>query len=355
MRYCGKAWTSSDDRYATGHVGKAHRHNRSRLRRGKRAALSAFCAHRAANPALDLWFRFTTTARSGREAQSPLPKGMTGIEAWERLRRSELLAPGTRELLAGVRALLIRAGRPESVTPDAWSVVQHIAGATSDDELFAFVQRVEWSVGAPSLSVTTDELVEAIRQRCGVVTAQAEVLHDRLFAQVFRVLSRPGPKVLMTDHLDQIAASPILSEDDRWLLQTLRDSCLRQDLRLLSLELRVDRLEQRHLQGMAAIAEVSAELVHANEIPILEAPPFVRQLAERRATVAQELRECDGATWIAITGSVGTGKSHFAGLVARAAPAKVLWLALRDLDGAGFVARVPIPSMSKPPSDLSKP
>lgn len=213
-------------------------------------AIGSFCAHRRANPGRDVRFRYTTTASVGREKLSPLPKGATGIGAWEQLRQGVKDEKTKASLLSGVRSLLRSATRPSDTPDGIWTEYTGFAGA-ADADVLALIEQFEWSFGESGLSDLTDEVVRAIRSR-GTYPLAAELLHDILFAAVFRTLSQPGLKELTVPALDSFLASPQLAETDRALLAQLKEQVLGQSVRLFALEGRVEavEIEQRALRAI---------------------------------------------------------------------------------------------------------
>jgi hypothetical protein len=304
-------------------------------------AIGSFCAHRRANPGRDVRFRYTTTAAAGREKLSPLPKGVTGVEAWEQLRRGIKDEAAKATLLTGVRALLRSATRPPD-TPDAlWTEYTGFAGAATDGDVLAVIKLFEWSFGESSVSDLADEVVRAIRAR-GTYQQVAELLHDILFAAVFRTLSQPGLKELTVPALESYLAAPKLAESDRDLLVQLKEGFLGHSIRIFALEGRVEavEIEQRALRAIIGDAGAAPQLGSATPLAVLTEAPLVQSLVRRTQTVQRLNAEAGKATWIAFSGAASTGKSHLAGLLATLLGGPLLWFGLRGLETRVALDRV---------------
>lgn len=303
-------------------------------------AIGSFCAHRRANPGRDVRFRYTTTAPVGREKLSPLPKGVTGIAAWGQLRQGVTDENTRASLLSGVRSLLRSATRPAD-TPDAiWTEYTGFFGA-ADGDVLAFIELFEWSFGEPGVSDLADEVVRAIRAR-GTYQQAAELLHDILFAAVFRTLSQPGLKELTVPALESYLAAPKLAESDRALLVQLKEGVLGHSIRLFALETRVEavEIEQRALRAIIGDAGASPQVGDAMPLAVLTEAPLVQSLVQRSQTVQRLNAEAGTATWIALSGAASTGKSHLAGLLATVFGGQLHWFGLRGLETRTALDRV---------------
>jgi hypothetical protein len=303
-------------------------------------AIGSFCAHRRANPGRDVRFRYTTTAPVGREKLSPLPKGVTGIAAWGQLRQGVTDEKTRASLLSGVRSLLRSATRPAD-TPDAiWTEYTGLFGA-ADGDLLAFIELFEWSFGEPGVSDLADEVVRAIRAR-GTYQQAAELLHDILFAAVFRTLSQPGLKELTVPALESYLAAPKLAESDRALLVQLKEGVLGHSIRLFALETRVEavEIEQRALRAIIGDAGASPQVGDAMPLAVLTEAPLVQSLVQRSQTVQRLNAEAGTSTWIALSGAASTGKSHLAGLLATLLGGPLRWFGLRGLETRSALDRV---------------
>ena len=303
-------------------------------------AIGSFCAHRRANPGRDVRFRYTTTASVGREKLSPLPKGVTGIGAWGQLRQGVKDEKTKASLLSGVRSLLRSATRPSDTPDGIWTEYTGFAGA-ADADVLALIEQFEWSFGESGLSDLADEVVRAIRSR-GTYTLAAELLHDILFAAVFRTLSQPGLKELTVPALDSFLSSPQLTETDRALLAQLKEQVLGQSVRLFALERRVEavEIEQRAIRAIIGETGPAPQLGSTTPLAVLTESPLVQSLVRRTQTVHRLNTEAGTATWIALSGAASTGKSHLAGLLATLLGGPLRWFGLRGLETRLALERV---------------
>src|SRR5713101_794080 len=97
----------------------------------------------------------------------------------------------------------------------------------------------------------------------------------------------------------------------------------RQERRLVDIAEQVSRvLESSRVQALTL----------STPLPIFEPPPVGEKLSPRTETVGQLKHELDRLTWLALTGSSGTGKSYLALLVAARYARCPVWLRFRDLD-----------------------
>lgn len=162
-----------------------------------RAFLANACAHQSANPSASLVFRFTTTAAVARERSTPMPGGSSGIEVWEQLRTGALPEPERDAALAALRHLLASRTPPGELPAPVWRGFQDFLARCSDGEMMAFIQACEWACGG----VPADWYAERLRHRLTDLgyapdERRAASLYDRLFAHVFRTLTRSGLKSL---------------------------------------------------------------------------------------------------------------------------------------------------------------
>ncbi len=71
------------------------------------------------------------------------------------------------------------------------------------------------------------------------------------------------------------------------------------------------------VQKLATDHGIEADIKYAHIKPIIDMPPLVANASERRETVSQILNELNDRTWIALKGTVGTGKTQLAILLAQ--------------------------------------
>jgi len=305
-------------------------------------AVAAFSAHRRKNTGSNLHFRYTTCASVGREKLSPLPTGTTGIEAWERLRNGSDGSTTSSQLLSGLRTILRTARRPHDAPKQLWHEFEWLSTVADDKALLEIISRLEWSYGQPTVSNMSQRVVAAIRRRGIVGVLPPELQHDILFAGVFRVLSQTGRRELTSSHLDNLLSSPEVSGADSELLRTVEDTLGAHGLRLFAIEQRLEVVEshQRVVRDALQRTGIVAEIATPIELPVLTEPPFVHSLVKRSDTVRALLDRVGDSVWIDISGGIGTGKTHLAGLLSTAFGTQLHWFALRGLEAREALSRV---------------
>lgn len=294
-------------------------------------AIASFLEHRTNNPKVHLAFRFTTTAGSGKERPTSLPR--PGVEVWEQLRRKSVVdGADMKEALDGIREILSSANQPGDLADATWATFTAFVAGATNDELRGVIQAFEWSLAAPGSDTREATVRERLRERLG-----SHDSYPYLFLHVCRLLSASGTKCLVRSDLEQVAHAR--SRDDSALVQQIvvpiLDSIRLQiaaplgrietGLEALRMELRAER-EEDDSPGALQL-ETSGRLV-LEDVP----PPLPRAAAPREALVARLLALRSRGRWLALRGGAGTGKSSLIALMSSATddwfPA--VWLRLRD-------------------------
>jgi hypothetical protein len=306
-----------------------------------RAALCNAFEHFRANPGQRLLFRFTTTAVAAREASSPLPGGISGIQAWEELRLASAAAAGMPAYQKDIRLLLRARKPPKGVQTVAWRRFQKFLRDAEGEAFVAFVRRFEWSVAVPGIEVRSANITRKLIENGRASSPEeAQGLYDRLFVYVFRLLSKNGLKSLSPKELDHTLAQPTLAAGDRQLLLTLAEA-------LGGIEERVGSVERTLAEYSAALPGISdrldnlarqqgieAAVDYTVATPDLDPPPPLAVGASRGATVDRLWQVVQQHTWTALIGASTTGKTQLALSVVRTHAVTARWLRLRDLSVA---------------------
>lgn len=301
-------------------------------------ALANAITHRQRNPDVALFFRYTTNARITRERASGLPDHTPAIELWEQLRTGIYPRDGVSVALAGIRALLQNARRPQDLAEDNWQTFLTFFDAATDDELLAFITTFEWSTGTVDAASMHRHIPGILLQKHYAADIdESQELYQRLFFFVFKLLSQPGTKRLTQQHLQEQIARPLLSDADRVLLRSVVGV-------LDTLDQRVQALEQNsenqstlltrltyEMGQLVRYRELDVAVAYTNDTPVVELPPLEGTVSQRRAAVQLLRNHLDNITWLALYGSSGTGKTVLANLCARSVGTCRLWLRLRDL------------------------
>ncbi|MET0399038.1 MAG: hypothetical protein ABW277_19755 [Longimicrobiaceae bacterium] len=305
-----------------------------------RAVLSNAFEQFQANPEQSLAFRFTTTALAGLEVSSPLPEGVTGVQAWEELRRGAE-GPSAETYQRGVRILLQAPVPPKGVTAPAWLRFQEFVRDAVEDEFAAFVRRFEWSTGAPGIELSSPRIQNRlVRDGYAGSPVEAKEIYDRLFVHVFHLLSRSGLKALTRTDLEHTVAQPTLAASDRRLLQTLVAVLGKVEERVGTVERELEKYNvalpgiQARLDSLAQHQGIDAAVDHTVATPDLAPPPPLAGGSARGATLELLWRVIQQHPWTALIGAATTGKTQLAVNVVRSRAGSAWWLRLRDLSVA---------------------
>jgi tetratricopeptide (TPR) repeat protein len=258
------------------------------------------------------------------------------------------------EVLGSVRQLLVGGTRPRGVSTAHWKAFQRFLTGTSDPDFLEFVRRVEWSTGTadpPTLTVN----VRARLIELGIASdpVEAEAVHDRLFAYVWRLLTREGTKQLTTKDFVREVARPTLGVRDRVRIDTLYFLLAQLEGRVVVVEHGLTQLTGAHqalaldmrilkealvndvgvrAATLANDVGIRAAISYVAESPTLEEPPSVSPLSTRHTTVTSLLNTHKAELWWAVHGASGMGKSQLTLLLAKQSAATRLWIGFRDLN-----------------------
>ena len=312
------------------------------------SALANAVEHRQHNPEQRLLFRFTTNTHVGKERLSPFPGNSPGISVWERLRRAEgglqplaasadVAEQEAKQLLDGIRQILMSGTRPKDLNEETWQQFREFLASADDSALLALIRSFEWSVGAPAAEDMSDRIQRILLEHGhapDAITAYGQ--YQRLFLHVLKTLSRRSGKRLRPSDLPELLRQP-LGESDRVFFEHFLRQMGLLDHTLTFLQAQMGRQEQRLVDITAQVSRVLESsrvlaLTLRTPLPIFEPPPVGEKLSPRTETVGQLKYALDRMTWLALTGSSGTGKSYLALLVAARYACCPVWLRFRDLD-----------------------
>lgn len=308
---------------------------------GLRAALANFFEHRSLNPELSLRFRFTTNALPRREKLSPLPNGLTGVEAWRRIHAGEVSPTEAAELLGGLRQLLRGNSRPDGATVDSWRAWRAFLDSSSDQELSAFIAQVEIATASPQLEELRPRIERRLRDE-GYADDDhtAAELYTVLFVAVFKKLSVQGLKRLTrADLLAEVAGRGPGARDSglRAKLEELKTfveerlAAVERDLYVLraAVAARISPPGARH--GDTRTFQLTTNYF-GKELDPSSTFNHARELAGRNELLERALESCSsiltkGSGILVVGGAGGVGKSRF------------LLEAARRLEAAGLEVR----------------
>jgi DNA replication protein DnaC len=307
------------------------------------AAIACFIEHCQSNPTADLIFQFTTNTKIVKERQCSLPERMPAIEAWERLRQGTLQEGIRDAVLAGIRQILRNAKKPDDLQKDTWQRFCNFIQTATDEKLLNLIHKFQWRTKAPdarSLSSTLQR--ELLDRRHATTSLQAQEQYQRLFWYVFNRLCERGRKQLTLEELHDQLTLPTLSSSDRETLEILRNWLQEIDVRVTNLEQGQQRTNQvvadlrAEVQQLARSQGIDGAVSYVVSTLILDVPPLVERSSLRVETIESLAQVLTNHTWIAIYGSLGSGKTQLAVLLVEYLISQGLctycpWLRLRDL------------------------
>jgi hypothetical protein len=205
-------------------VEQVHKSARTLTLRSKkvRQAIVNFCGLRILNPNSKFRFRFVTTAKAAREIGAQQP----GIALWEAIRVNDLTSADQLAAIEQIGNRLKGGRKPRGVTTSAWVAFQGLLSDPRPAQLIDLILGFEWAMGQGDPEAFEAEVRRRLSEmRPGQPPASVTRAFTHLFAYVFRLLSRPGPKLLTTDILMNELTHPSITEEDRttaeWLLHRL--------------------------------------------------------------------------------------------------------------------------------------
>lgn len=294
-------------------------------------ALSNFCEHRASNPQAALQFRYLTTASAAVEQGWTLPEG--GIETWMELHRGGYDDDFRGKALGEIRRILKLGKQPENLSERAWNALQEILDKGNDEALGEIVFAFEWALGYGDPNQSEADVLSAlVGQGHGVSPAEAAPVYTHLFAFVFRLLTKPGPKILTIPALTDELAKPSIPPNQRGILDIVKEEIelLKRDVGAIKKRLALQDTEVNVLKqtvemigksyGFQNVFALSAATLST------DVPELVTPRASRQALVGSLLARVgtDGAALL--LGEPGSGKTQLLRLAIDKTPRRTIWL-----------------------------
>jgi tetratricopeptide (TPR) repeat protein len=292
-------------------------------------ALSNFCSHRAANPALNLKFRYITTATSGVEQGWDRPE--SGIETWTALRRGRYDDAARPEAIAALRTFLKSCSRPGKVPADVWHALQQVLASGDDVHLTEVILAFEWGIGYGDYAQTEIDILAALTRDAHKISQdEKKKVYEHLFAFVFRLLCQAGRKVLTIRQLTTELQS--VSPADSAILQLIRNELDQMSLRIGTVEAVVvqqanDVTALKQAVGLVGRSFGFDAAFALSAVSLsTELPDVVNPCAPRAALVDGLLArvQADGA--VALVAEPGSGKTQLLLLALRKANRQPRWL-----------------------------
>ncbi len=279
---------------------------------------------------MELHFRYLTTATAGVERGWYLPDG--GIETWGELRRGGYDEERRSKALAEIRRFLKLGRQPERVSQKAWDALQLVLNG-DDDALGDLVFSFEWALGHGDPGQSEAEVLSAlVSLGHGGSSAETASVYAHLFAFVFRLLTKPGPKVLTIEGLASELSVPTIPQNERGIIDAIREEieALKKDVSSLRKTLDIQGAEVSTLKQTVEIIgrTYGFENVFALSAATLsmDVPEFVTPRANRQALVDSLLTRLDEAGAILLLGEPGSGKTQLLRLLIAPSQRRIVWL-----------------------------
>lgn len=293
-------------------------------------ALANFCAHRAANPNLQLKFRYVTTAKIG--VEQGWGRSETGIETWTALQRGRFDEATRVEAIPALRTLLKSATRPEKVSDEAWEALQVVLAADDDAKLIEMIHAFEWGTGYEDFAETENTILQAIGRNEKITPICANEVYEHLFAFVFRLLCQRGKKLLTSEQRETELRVPSAAEADHRLMRLVRNELSQMDRRLAAVERAMTHQVSEVTTLRHAIELVGENLGFDSNFALgatslsTDPPDLVDPCATRQVLVNHLLARVQTNGTVALTGEPGCGKTQLLLLVSRKSGHRRFWL-----------------------------
>ena len=272
-----------------------------------------------------------------------MPNQMPAIDAWERLRLGEIKEENRSEIIAGIRQILGKSRKPKDLHKDTWQTFCTFNQTATDEQFLKLICNFQWRTHAPEArSIKSLLQKQLLDKRYAIDSLQAQEQYQRLFLYVFSRISESGRKLLTPEELSNQLTLPTLSSSDRETLETLKIWSYEIDSRITNLE--QGQQQSNHLlnslsvevQQLARAQGIDGAINYVVETPILDVYPLAERSSLREETVQALAQILENHTWIAIDGSLGSGKTQLAVLLVQYLTSQgrctnCIWLRLRDL------------------------
>lgn len=282
-------------------------------------------------------FRFITNAAVTSERPSLFDDRKPGIEVWKKIKDGQVAEPDLGIRLQRLLAFLQSLSQPaQGINAETWSVYSSFINRCNSADLGDFVTRFEWSYSEPNAGDIERKILRILQKMAGLKRSQVKDAYARLLLFVIRLASKPGPKILRRCSLDVAIQSDEQSQQDTLLLSFLQG--------LFALDSRVQSLESQVRRQNDAMEEIREDVVNASfgqikrvsvsselAISSTEAPPLVGSFVTRTETAEAVQATINTSDWYALYGSLGSGKTQLAALLATQSK-NYVYVSLRELN-----------------------
>lgn len=302
-----------------------------------RIAIAHAVAHFNDNRSETRVFRFITNAALTSERPSPFDDRKPGIEVWKQIKDGKVAEPDLGIRLQQLLAFLQSLSKPaKGINAETWRAFSCFINSCKPGDFSEFVTRFEWSYSEPNAADIERTILKILQETVGLRRNQVKDAYARLLLFVIRLISKPGPKILRQRFLNLALGPGEQSEQDTLLLTFLQD--------LFALDSRVQSLESQLRKQNDALEEVREAVISTSfgqservsvesefAINSIAAPPLVRSWVPRTESVKEVQSIVDSTNWCALNGSMGSGKTQLAALLAAQAD-NYVYVSLSELN-----------------------
>jgi len=311
-------------------------------------AIVNFVIYKKSNPHHQLKMRLFTNTSPAKEKGISFPRGLSGLEAWEQVRAGNYNSAETKVAIAYIRRIITES--VSALPPDrAQTLIDFLSPADEQLIIDELIIPVEWAMGnedahemQPLIEAKITELEYAIE------LPEAKEIFNRLFVQVFRVLSSPGIKLLDKETLIGIIEKGTLVAADRellkgiWALMRISEEKIQAiSSEVASLHASQQALAREMTKGFQDIMNL-VTMPEASGLPMMttlkrpavdDHPLLPVSIAPRKESIDSILRTLKEHSWVALTASMGMGKTLLAKILLDCCPYKNrFWISLRNIN-----------------------
>jgi tetratricopeptide (TPR) repeat protein len=293
-------------------------------------SLANYCLHRLNNPAVDLQFRYVTTALAGKEQGWNRSEG--AIETWMALWRGNVGELERDEAVAALLQFLRACKQPDKTSAEAWAALQSTLAWDTEQFLTAIVLPFEWGTGFGDYAKIESEILAALGLEPYAVYGTPEQIYEHLFAYVFRLLCQRGLKELTASRLADELHAPSIAPAERGILRLLRDELgqIKEDIAAVRSTVDQQMLELGALRQTVGLLGrslgIEAQLALQAVLFSSDPPELLDRCAPRTGAVAELLALLEASHVVALFGEPGAGKTQLLLLTSAKLTARKLWL-----------------------------
>lgn len=300
-----------------------------------------FFVHKQNNPTQKLLFRFVSNAGYNIERPALWQNGKSAIVAWQEIFAETNVSVTDNRLLV-IQGFLVKKITEKitdpSKTTDKEIPIQNLWNdfktfLENSASLLQFIKEFEWSLESSDAEKVSEDVKNMISASPHVPeTIDVDLLYQRLFMYVFKLLANSSTKKLDIEILKEQGLLPALNAQDQtifFLISELLDS----------LQGRVSALENTVTASLDQIKSLAEDVLGVKKMDnvfevrlrnISSTPPATLRngsLREKKTTAL--LASFEQTPWINLQGINGTGKTQFAALTCRTIE-NIYWIELRE-------------------------